>query len=76
MSNNQSAVVDNAWPGPQGSISQSTDMAPVIRMLNQWGMETPFAEDDVVGTSVLAVSVCVWGGGGGGGCAFNWKDHH
>ena len=59
MSNDQSVIVDIVRPGRQDSISQSTDMAPVIRMLNQWGMETPFAEDDVVGTSVLAVSVCV-----------------
>ncbi len=43
----------------RGSFVQPTNMAPVMDILDKWGMETPFAEDDVVGTSVLAVSYCV-----------------
>lgn len=46
-----------------GSFVQPPNMAPVMDILDKWGMETPFAEDDVVGTSVLAVSTSVWGVG-------------
>ncbi len=49
----------------RGSFVQPTNMAPVMDILDKWGMETPFAEDDVVGTSVLAVSYCVCVCGGG-----------
>ena len=42
-----------------GSFVQPPNMAPVMDILDKWGMETPFAEDDVVGTSVLAVSTSV-----------------
>ncbi len=42
--------------GGREAFVQPTNMAPVMDVLDKWGMETPFAEDDVVGTSVLAVS--------------------
>ncbi len=44
-------------PGTRGAFVQPANMAPVMDILDKWGMETPFAEDDVVGTSVLAVSL-------------------